>query len=52
MDRASPEGPGGRLVMSMKAEQVFDALEQAIWTRSREGVDDLTGLVCHNDAGA
>jgi len=29
-----------------------NALEQAIWTRTREGVDDLSGLVCHHDAGS
>jgi putative transposase len=31
---------------------VLDALEQAIWTRGRDGVDDLSGLVCHHDAGS
>jgi hypothetical protein len=35
----------------MRTELVLDALEQALWTRAREGVDDLSGLVCHNDAG-
>jgi putative transposase len=43
---------GWRAARSMKTELVLDALEQAIWTRSREGVTDLSGLVCHNDAGS
>jgi putative transposase len=36
----------------MRTEPVLDALEQALWTRTREGVDDLSGLVCHHDAGS
>ncbi len=36
----------------MRTELVLDALEQAIWTRTREGVSDLAGLVCHHDAGS
>ena len=43
---------GWRAATSMRTELVLDALEQAIWTRAREGVSDLSGLVCHNDAGA
>ncbi len=43
---------GWRAARSMKTELVLDALEQAIWTRSREGVTDLSGLVCHHDAGS
>jgi putative transposase len=43
---------GWRAARSMRTELVLDALEQAIWTRSREGVTDLSGLVCHNDAGS
>lgn len=43
---------GWRAATSMRTELVLDALEQAIWTRAREGVDDLSGLVCHNDAGS
>ncbi len=42
---------GWRAARSMKTELVLDALEQAIWTRDREGVTDLSGLVCHPDAG-
>ncbi|SDN41471.1 putative transposase [Geodermatophilus siccatus] len=43
---------GWRAARSMKTELVLDALEQAIWTRGRAGVTDLSGLVCHNDAGS
>ena len=35
---------GWRAVTSMSTELVLDALEQAIWTRHRDGVTDLTGL--------
>ncbi len=43
---------GWRTATSMKTALVLDALEQAIWTRAREGVTDLSGLVHHTDAGA
>ncbi len=43
---------GWRAATSMRTELVLDALEQAIWTRAREGVGDLSGLVCHHDAGS
>jgi putative transposase len=43
---------GWRAATSMRTELVLDALEQAIWTRTREGVTDLAGLVCHHDAGS
>ena len=43
---------GWRAATSMRTALVLDALEQAIWTRGREGVSDLSGLVCHNDAGS
>src|SRR4051794_28499163 len=43
---------GWRASTSMRTELVLDALEQALWTRQREGVTDLSGLVCHNDAGS
>jgi len=36
----------------MRTELVLDALKQAIWTRSRGAVEDLSGLVCHHDAGS
>ncbi len=40
-----------RVSTSMTADLVLDALEQAIWTRQREGRDDFTALVAHNDRG-
>jgi putative transposase len=43
---------GWRASTSMKTDLVLDALEQAIWTRAREGVADLAGLVHHTDAGS
>jgi putative transposase len=36
----------------MRTELVLDALEQAIWTRAREGVTALSGLLQHHDAGS
>ena len=36
----------------MTTELVLDCLEHAIWTRRRDGVSDLTGLVHHTDAGS
>ena len=43
---------GWRCGTSMTTQLVLDALEQAIWTRARAGVTDLSGLVCHNDGGS
>jgi putative transposase len=43
---------GWRAATAIRTELVLDALEQAIWTRRREGVDDLSGLVHHHDAGS
>jgi putative transposase len=43
---------GWRAATSMRTDLVLDALEQALWTRTRQGVTDLSGLVCHNDAGS
>jgi putative transposase len=43
---------GWRTAASMKTALVLDALEMAIWTRTRCGVTDLTGLIHHNDAGS
>lgn len=34
----------------MTSQLVVDAVEQAIWTRQREG-NDLAGLVAHHDHG-
>jgi putative transposase len=36
----------------MTTAMVLDVLEQAVWTRRRDGVADLAGLVHHNDAGS
>lgn len=35
----------------MTTDLVLDTLEHAIWTRQRDGVQDLSGLVHHTDAG-
>jgi putative transposase len=43
---------GWRAATTMRSELVLDALEQAVWTRQRDGVDDLSGLICHHDAGS
>jgi putative transposase len=43
---------GWRAATSMKTALVLDALEQALWARRREGRADLSGLICHNDAGS
>lgn len=43
---------GWRAATSMKTVLVLDALEQAMWTRRRDGFADLRGLVHHNDAGS
>jgi|SRR5690242_8353864 len=43
---------GWRTARSMKTALVLDALEQALWTRQRNGVSDLAELVHHTDAGS
>ena len=43
---------GWRASTSMRTALVLDAIEQAIWTRAREGISELAGLVHHNDAGS
>jgi putative transposase len=43
---------GWRAARSMKTALVLDALEQALWTRQRDGAGDLAGLVHHTDAGS
>jgi len=42
---------GWRSATSMPTELPLDALEMALWTRSRAG-QDVTGLVHHSDAGS
>jgi putative transposase len=43
---------GWRAATTMTTPLVLDALEMALWTRRKDGVIDLTGLVHHNDAGS
>jgi len=43
---------GWRTATTMNTSIVLDAIEQAIWTRQRAGVTDLTGLVHHADRGS
>ncbi len=43
---------GWRAATSMRTALVLDALEQALWTRRRNGNGDLAGLVHHTDAGS
>ena len=37
---------------SMRTDLVLDTIGQAIWTRARDGITTLAGLVHHNDAGS
>src|SRR3954454_15861749 len=43
---------GWRAATSMKTALVLDALEHAVWARTRDGVADLSELICHHDAGS
>ena len=43
---------GWRAATTMTTGLVLDTLEMAIWTRGRDGANDLTGLVHHTDAGS
>jgi putative transposase len=43
---------GWRAATRMTTDLVLDTLEHALWTRHRDGVTDLTGLVHHTDAGS
>ena len=43
---------GWRAATRMTTDLVLDTLEHAIWTRRRDGVQDLSGLVHHTDAGS
>jgi putative transposase len=43
---------GWRAATTMRTALVLDALEQAVWTRARDGAADLAGLICHHDAGS
>jgi putative transposase len=43
---------GWRAATRMTTPLVLDCLEHALWTRQRDGVSDLTGLIHHTDAGS
>ncbi len=43
---------GWRVANRMTTDLVLDALEHAVFTRHREGITDLSGLVSHSDAGS
>jgi putative transposase len=43
---------GWRAATRMTTDLVLDTLEHAIWTRRQDGVQDLSGLVHHTDAGS
>ena len=43
---------GWRSATTMTTKLVLDAIEHAIWTRQREGVQNLSGLIHHNDRGS
>jgi putative transposase len=43
---------GWRAATQMTTPLVLDALEMALWTRRKDGVTSLTGLVHHTDAGS
>jgi len=43
---------GWRVATTMTTDLVLDALEQAIWTRDRDGHGDLSALVGHADHGS
>lgn len=42
---------GWRTATTVTMPLALDAIEYAIWTRRRERVTDLSGLVHHNDRG-
>lgn len=43
---------GWRTGTTMTAHLVLDALDQAVWTRQREGTDQFDALVHHSDRGS
>ena len=43
---------GWRAATTMRTSLVLDALEQALWTRRRDGRGSLAGLIHHTDAGS
>jgi putative transposase len=51
IDAFSRRITGWRAATTMTTALVLDALEHTLWTRARDGVTGLAGLVHHNDAG-
>jgi putative transposase len=51
-DAASRRILGWRAAASMATPLVLDCLEQALWTRRREGIESFRGLTHHTDAGS
>jgi len=43
---------GWRAARRMTTDLVLDCLEHALWSRRKDGVTDLTGLIHHTDAGS
>jgi len=43
---------GWALTTHLRTDLPLEALEMAIWTRQRAGVEDLTGLIHHGDRGS
>lgn len=43
---------GWRVATRMTTDLVLDTLDHAIWTRRQAGIDDLSGLIHHTDAGS
>jgi putative transposase len=43
---------GWRVASTMATSMVLDAIEQAIWTRQKDGVMNLNGVVHHTDRGS
>jgi putative transposase len=43
---------GWRAATRMTTPLVLDCLEHAVWTRQRDGINELTGLIHHTDAGS
>jgi putative transposase len=52
IDAFSRRITGWRAATTMTTTLVLDALKHAIWTRARDGVTGLAGLVHHTDAGS
>ncbi len=43
---------GWALATHLRTDLPLEALEMAIWTRQRHGIDDLAGLIHHGDRGS